>query len=149
MNIKNLKPKANSRYKQGYVNSMKCKKLFDGLEHEKIIFRSSWEKTFIGWCEKNDKVYKWGSEPGYIEYYMPDGSKHHYYPDFQVVFTNGDKWLVEIKPYSQTQRPLYENSEEMKTYIKNRCKWAAAKKLCDTKGWKFIILTEKTINRLI
>ena len=50
MNIKNLKPKANSRYKQGYVNSMKCKKLFDGLEHEKIIFRSSWEKTFIGWC---------------------------------------------------------------------------------------------------
>ena len=41
MDIKNLKPSRNSRYKQGYVNPKSCKKLFPSIIHEAIIYRSS------------------------------------------------------------------------------------------------------------
>lgn len=148
-NIKNLRPKRDSHYKQGYIDTDKCKKLLESAKGKPIIFRSSWEKQFVGWCERSDKVQSWASEPICIDYSMPDGSKHHYYPDFAVVFTNGDKWIVEIKPYAETQKPYYENDYAMKTYIKNRCKWAAAQQACEANGWRFVILTEHTIKRLI
>ena len=61
---------------------------------------------------------------------------------------NGDKLVVEIKPYNQTQKPINENCWAAKEYSKNVCKWAAAKEFCKRKGFIFKILTEKTINQL-
>ena len=62
--------------------------------------------------------------------------------------SNGDKIVVEIKPYNQTQKPLNENCWAAKEYVKNKCKWGTAMEFCKTKGYKFHILTEKTINSL-
>ena len=56
MKIKNLKPKLDGRYQQGYVNPESCKKLFPQMKHERIIFRSSYEKKFIYWLENNPAV---------------------------------------------------------------------------------------------
>ena len=61
-NIKQLRPKRNSTFKQGYINRDMCKKLFESTKTEPIIFRSSWEKKFIEWCESSPLVLKWGSE---------------------------------------------------------------------------------------
>lgn len=147
-NIKNLKPTKNSRYKQGYVNPKSCKKLISTLSNEPIIYRSSYELKFINWLEQNKNVKQWGSECLSIPYYYIDEKLHHYHPDYFVEFINGDKLIVEIKPYNQTQKPINENCWAWKEYTKNMCKWKAAQEFCKSKGYQFKVLTEKTINML-
>lgn len=147
--IKQLKPSKNSRYMQGYIDPKSCKKLFPGLIHDKIIYRSSYERKFIYWCERNPKVKYWGSECVSIPYILlTDKTTHTYYPDYILELHNGEKWVVEIKPYSQTQRPMNENGWLWDSYTRNMSKWVAAKKFCDDRGYKFKILTEKTIELL-
>jgi hypothetical protein len=61
------------------------------------------------------------------------------------------KYIIEIKPADQTRAPvagrkknstlIYEN----KRYIQNMAKWEAAKKWCDKRNYKFLILTEKEL----
>ena len=106
MNIKQLKPKQNSRYKQGYIDPRSCKKLFNQLSREKIIYRSSYELKFITWLEQSNLVKRWGSECFCIPYLFVDGTTHKYYPDYFVEMTDGTKMVVEIKPYNQTQKPV-------------------------------------------
>lgn len=147
--IKNLKPSKSSRFKQGYINPLSCKKLFPGISHEVIIYRSSYEKKFIYWLESNKDVKYWGSECFHIPYLSAiDGKVHKYYPDYFVEFINGTKMVVEIKPYNQTKRPVNENSWANREYARNMSKWKAAKDFCDSRGFKFKILTENTINLL-
>ena len=147
-NIKDLKPSKGRRYHQGYINPDSCKKLFDQLKHDKIIYRSSYEKKFITWLEHSDKVKRWGSECIRIPYLYIDNKYHEYYPDYFVEMADGTAWVVEIKPYNQTQKPLNENCWGYKEYTKNVCKWKAALEFCKNKGYKFNILTENTINNL-
>lgn len=148
-NIKDLKPSANSRYKQGYIDPGSCKKLFPGLCHECIITRSSWERKFIYWCESNPNVKRWGSECITIPYILAtDGSNHNYHPDFVVEMANGETWVVEIKPQSQCKRPLKEDGWLWNAYTHNMSKWVAAKKFCEDRGLKFKIFTEQTIAQL-
>lgn len=148
MNIKELKPSKRSRYQQGYINPLSCKKLFDQLKHDKIIYRSSYEKKFITWLEYSDKVKRWGSECVKIPYVYMDNKFHNYYPDYFVELADGTVWVVEIKPHNQTQKPINENCWAHKEYMKNMCKWRAAHEFCNNKGYKFSVLTEKTINKL-
>lgn len=147
MDIKKLKP-TKGRFRQGYINPSSCKKLFPQLKNDKIIYRSSYEYKFIIWLENNNNVRYWGSECFYIPYKLYDGCFHKYYPDYFVEMINGDKYVIEIKPLSHTQKPISENSFLFREYIKNTCKWRAMKEFCDTKGYKFKILTEKSINSL-
>jgi len=145
MNIKNLKPNKKSRYSQGYLDPRSCKKYID--PSRPIIYRSSYEKKFIIWCENNPNVERWGSEVIQIPYKIK-GSNHTYNPDFYVEMSNGEKWLVEIKPKHQTTKPINENSWLMNEWIKNNYKWRAAMIFCESKGIKFKILTEDTIRLL-
>lgn len=147
--IKELRPKKNGRYSQGYINASSCKKLFESCRTQPIIYRSSWEKKFIYWCEHSNKVKQWGSECVNISYYNPlDKKTHRYYPDFVVQLTDGSVLIVEIKPYNQTVKPVNENSWAMTTYCKNSAKWKALKEACDRKGYRFCILTEHTISKI-
>ena len=101
------------------------------------------------WCEKNPKVKHWGSECICIKYYNPvDQKEHRYYPDFVVEMQNGETLVVEIKPSNQTMLPDCDNSWAMRTFAVNNAKWKTIQKICEEKGYKFCILTEKTINRL-
>ncbi len=146
MNIKELRPSAKSRYEQGYVNPNSCKKLFESLRGEPIIFRSSLEKKFVTWCETNSKVKAWGSECMQIPYWDPrDEKTHTYNPDFAVEMVDGKKIIVEIKPYSQSIKPKYPYREDWNwnNYIKNTLKWKAAKEYLDARGIGFVVVTEK------
>lgn len=147
--IKNLKPSKTSRYEQGYINTKSCKKIFPELKSDKVIYRSSYEKYFIVWLENNKNVKHWGSECICIPYTSSlDGKVHRYYPDYFIEMIDGTGIVVEIKPYNQTQKPINENSYAQKEYIKNVCKWRAAKEFCEHKGYLFKIITEKSIEKL-
>lgn len=148
MNIKQHKPSKKGRYQQGYINPSSCKKLFQSQSNEPIIFRSSYERAFVYWLENNPTVKRWASECLEIPYMYIDGKTHRYYPDYIVEMENGDKIVVEIKPKNQTIKPINENSIAYEMYIKNMCKWKAAKKYCDERGLKFQIITENTISKL-
>lgn len=123
---------------------------------QNIIFRSAWERTFMEYCDRTSSILKWSSEELSIPYYFVGDQKwHKYFPDFvlEVQTTTGRQvWLVEIKPLRQTQQPRVTASKKQKqliketmTYAKNQAKWEAANTFCRSKGWRFIILTEKDL----
>jgi len=140
-------------YKQGLYNPVNKEK-YIGKSHPRYL--SSWELKFFRWCDINTNVIKWGSESVIIPYTSPlDGRVHRYMVDNVVHIKEGNnlkKYLIEIKPYKQTQKPtpskrkkkstiLYENV----TYIKNISKWKAAKKWCKQYNHEFLILTEREL----
>lgn len=148
-NIKELKPQLNGRYQQGYVNPKSCRKLFQSVSNDKIIYRSSYEKKFIIWLENSPHVQRWASECIEIDYFSTlDSKTHRYYPDYFVEMVDGTKMIVEIKPLNQTKPPVNENCWAAHEYERNLCKWKATKAWCDARGIKFKILTEKTIEKL-
>ena len=71
-----------------------------------------------------------------------------------IEMTNGDVFLVEIKPKKQTippknpKRKTKKYLNEVTTYIKNTSKWNAAQQFANAKGWKFQIWTEDTLKNL-
>lgn len=117
------------------------------------MYRSSWELKFFRWCDNNPNVREWTSESVVIPYTSPlTGRTCRYIVDNTVKIIEGDqlvKYLIEIKPKSQTVKPKSHGNKkkttilhENMTYIKNQAKWAAASKWCDGRGYKFQILTE-------
>lgn len=144
-NIKNLKPKKNSKYHQGYLDPKQLKKYFSSCKDEPVIYRSGLEYKFIEFCEANPKIKHWASEPISIKYYnrLAD-SENNYYPDYVIETYNGTKIIVEIKPYEQTVKPVEESSRWLKeSWIKNVDKWKAANDFAHQHNAKFIIITEK------
>lgn len=121
-----------------------------------VFFRSSWELAFMKYCDKEKTIVKWGSEEIKIPYIVFDKRKT-YYPDFIIVkqLSNKsfEKYLIEIKPHTQTRKPvLKEGSRSTSTYKKalytyevNKCKWNAAFAWCKKRNITFKIITEKHV----
>lgn len=114
-----------------------------------IIMRSSWETRFASWCDKNPSVLKWSSEETIIPYKCPtDNRIHRYFVDFKITVTTGKTYLVEVKPKTQTQPPIYPGKrtqrylQESLTFMKNQAKWEAANEFAKDRGWEFKIITE-------
>lgn len=117
-----------------------------------IIYRSSWEKRFMAYCDKTPEVIEWGSEEISIMYRSIDNRPHRYFPDFYMKVKQPDgtfkKFIVEIKPKYQTRKPVKKLREtrsyknQLLTYEKNRRKWNTAYAWCAKRNMKFVILTE-------
>ena len=85
------RPVNKSKYKGDYTN---------------IIFRSSWEKIVFKYCDLNPAVMQWSSEEFFVPYKSPfDGKYHRYFPDFVVKTVKNEKYMVEIKPSRQCNKP--------------------------------------------
>ena len=124
-----------------------------------IFYRSSWEKNFMEWCDKNKAVLLWQSEEKRIRYYDPVKKRNRtYYPDFLVKYINKDgrvlTEMVEVKPIRQVKGPNPNPKKKTKswmnqvnTYITNQCKWKAAEEYCQEQGWEFRLLTEQNISK--
>lgn len=121
-----------------------------------IVYRSSWEKRFLTWCDENPSIVEYSSEETIVPYICETDSRmHRYFIDAWVKVKDKDgklsEFIVEIKPWAQTQPPKYPGKqtkrylEEVETFVKNQSKWAAAKKYAAQRGWQFIILTEKEL----
>jgi hypothetical protein len=133
------KPKNRSKYKGNTMN---------------VIYRSSWERDFMIYCDTTPNIIKWSSEELKIPYKSPiDNKMHTYYPDFWIKIKKHDgqiqQTVIEIKPKKQTKPPKKLTTNKTKYYLQevkawgvNQAKWKAAEVYCKHKQWNFKILTE-------
>lgn len=140
-----LKPRANSRYKQGYFEE-KRPMINKYIGKRPIIYRSSYEYDAFVWADTSKNIVHWTTEPFPIEYIdIQTGRKHKYWIDLVVKFTDGSTGLIEIKPLNQV--PL--NMDQVRAnpvMRKNWQKWEATKEFCKRNyGYQFVIMTEKTL----
>ena len=121
-----------------------------------IIYRSLWERKFMVYCDKSEKILEWGSEEIALPYRSPvDNRVHRYFPDFYIkVQENTGRiktYLIEVKPLKQTQKPKKPKRQtknylrEVYEYAKNQAKWKAATEFCDDRMWEFKVMTEKEL----
>jgi len=138
-----------SKYKPEYPTKYKG-------DVDNIICRSSWERIFCGYCDRNRNILEWGSEEIVVPYRSPiDNRYHRYFPDFyiKVKDPNGTikKKIIEIKPLRQCVEPKVKKRKtkgyiyEVIEYAKNKAKWNAAKEWCLDNGYEFQVLTENEL----
>ena len=114
-------------------------------------YRSSWEYTFMKFCDEHPSVSRWASEAVKIPYRNPLTCKQTIYvPDFFIVYADkGGKQkveLVEVKPKNQSVKEnLGRSRNNQAHYIMNMAKWSAAKSWCKQKGIFFRVITEEDI----
>ena len=155
--IKDLKPKSNGKFKQGYYTPSYPEKYKTNTKQ--IIYRSSWELKLCKWFDLTPEVIEWASEPVSIQYfYIVDNKMHRYYTDFYFAYKKPDgkiiKYIVECKPSDQLQKPeepkrrtpntIKNYNYLMEAFLKNTCKRQYAKKWCQDNGYLFVYVTEKS-----
>lgn len=124
------------------------------------IYRSSWESRFMYFCDNSTQITRWGFECLEIEYFnVIDKKIHRYYPDFYCEIFDKEgvnkKYIIEVKPAEQTKPPVQPKNNNKKAtkryiyeaheFVKNQCKWEAAKQFCFKKGYEFKVITENEI----
>ena len=127
------------------------------------VCRSSWEVAMCRWLDANQGVLQWKSEPFGIPYIDPSQrdkkgqpKRRNYYPDYlakiQSKLGGVQIWLIEVKPFKETIPPKKTTRKKQKTMVNeartweiNQAKWRAAQHYCNSKGWKFKIITEKQL----
>lgn len=122
------------------------------------VYRSALERDFFLFFDNNPNVTAWASEGIVVPYYFTADKKvHKYHVDLIAAIkdTGGNiqKYLIEIKPHTQTLAPVSSPRKKTSTvlyenlmYEKNLCKWRAATEYAAKKGLKFVVLTEKYLN---
>lgn len=120
-----------------------------------VKYRSLWERQVMRWLDSNPAVVSWNSEEVVIPYRCrTDNKVHRYYMDLYIKFDDGKKYLIEIKPKTQTQPPKKPSRKtkrylnEVMAYVKNQSKWETAKVFAENRGMAFEIWTEDTIKGL-
>lgn len=145
-------PITKSRYKNGFFVPTYPEKYIGDVKN--IIYRSSWEKRVCEWFDLTGSVIYWNSEGLKIDYfYTVDNKFHKYHIDFIAKikdrFGNIKTYAIEVKPEKEQLLPKTKNQKrlsiEVPIYIKNQCKWDAAKVFCSEKGMTFLVLNEYDI----
>lgn len=146
--------KKNSKYRQG-IYQVVYKEKYKGNVHA-VNFRSSYELKVMRFLDLNPNVLEWSSEETIIPYQNPlTGRVSRYFVDFYAKMKdkNGNvkKFLIEVKPHSQTLPPVQKNRKtkslvyQQAEYIKNQAKWKSASEYCSKRDMNFVILTEKQL----
>lgn len=118
-----------------------------------IVYRSSWERRFCQYADRNEKVLRWASEEVVVPYLSPIDKKiHRYFIDFWVEVQAKDevkKFLIEIKPSQFCKPPQKRRSkqylQEAAGYAVNKAKWVTASKFAKKNGMEFLVLTERDL----
>ena len=114
-------------------------------------YRSSWELTFMDFCDNNPGIKKWSSETISVPYFNPlKNRKAMYVPDFFIMYEDAQGKMhaevIEIKPTKETSlKAAGKSVYNQAMAVINQCKWQAADKWCQDQGFKFRILTENDI----
>jgi hypothetical protein len=142
------------KYHQGRFNPRNPEKYKGDIRN--IIYRSSWELKFLQWCDRNDRILEYGSEEFFIPYLdTTTGKVRRYFPDayIKIEDNNGNikKFIIEIKPFRQTQPPVPGKKKqrtlitEALAYEKNLAKWEAARQWCADRRIEFMLVTEREL----
>jgi hypothetical protein len=110
-------------------------------------YRSSWEFTFMSFCDNNPAVINWASEAISIPYYNPvKGRQTIYVPDFLVVYVDANQKqhteIVEIKPSTETTMESAKSYRDKLMVAMNMAKWAAADNWARANNMRFRVVTE-------
>ena len=113
-------------------------------------YRSSWEFTFMSFCDNNPAVINWASEAVQIPYFNPvKGRQTIYVPDFLVVYVDANQKqhteLVEIKPSTEVTMESARSYRDKLMVAMNMAKWAAADSWCRANNIRFRVVTEYDI----
>lgn len=92
-----------------------------------IFCHSSWEEKLAKRLDDDDEILTFKKEPFPIPYFF-DGKNRNYYPDFFVLRSDGVQLVVEIKPQAFLKIPM------------NMVKFEAAKKFCEDRNMKFVLM---------
>ena len=113
-------------------------------------YRSSWELTFMMFCDNNPAILQWACEAIQIPYRNPFTNKNTIYvPDFLIIYM--DKFgkrhgeIIEVKPSKETMIESAKSMRDKAMIALNMCKWEAAQKFCAIKGLKFRVVNETDI----
>ncbi|NBO27885.1 MAG: head completion protein [Synechococcaceae bacterium WB8_1B_057] len=115
------------------------------------VYRSSWELTFMMFCDNNPAIQEWSSECVKIPYRDPlTGKQTVYVPDFLITYVDKNMKkhgeLIEIKPAKQSIRErVGKNPYDQAQYVKNMAKWEAAGQWARNHGLKFRVINENDI----
>jgi len=148
--IKANKPNKKSGFVQGYFPLNEAKK-YQGPGP--IIYRSSWEKKFCIYCERNPEIIAWSSESLSLKYFNSLDSRYHtYFPDFIVKLRDGRTVMIEVKPKAQLKKPEAPKRKTQKAiesfkwayeaWVTNMCKKKAAEEFCKARNWEYMLVTE-------
>lgn len=121
-----------------------------------IQYKSRLERIAFHYADINPKIKYFSIEPFFISYIKPTDNKvHRYYIDMFIEFVTGDKFLVEVKSFNETQAPQKPKNksnkymsvykDRLEIYLTNSSKWRSAEQFAKSKNMKFIILTEKEL----
>jgi hypothetical protein len=110
-------------------------------------YRSSWEYTFMSFCDNNPAVLNWVSEGVKIPYFNPvSGKQTIYVPDFLVVYIDANQRqhteLVEIKPSKEATMESARSYRDKLMVAMNMAKWAAADSWARANNMRFRVVTE-------
>jgi len=114
-------------------------------------YRSSWEHTFMMFCDNHPNIIQWASEAVQIPYRNPvTGKQSIYVPDFFVMYEdkNGNRRaeIVEVKPSSQaTMEAAGKNNQNKLSVVVNTAKWQAAQIWCRRQQITFRVITENDL----
>jgi hypothetical protein len=163
----NARPNQTTKYTQGYYQLLNESKYISNPNQ--IIYRSSLELKFCKFLDESKKVIRWGSEVVSIPYKSFDNKMHTYHIDFYVEVENKnnpngmDRLLVEVKPHIESMNIINNTPPKkpkkstptslrnweyaLKEFAKNKHKWSHAQEYARIKNYKFVVVTEKTINK--
>jgi len=157
----NRNQNTSKKYNQGFYTPINPQKYIGNPVG--IAYLSLWELHVMQYLDTNEKILKWNSEEITIVWRDLQGHDHRYHPDFYYEAVNPknpdviDKVVMEVKPHAETQLPVRPKNESIKsltsyeykirTYMKNKFKWSAAKDWCEKRGFRFIIVTEDHLKK--
>lgn len=136
------------KYSQGIYKIVNPEKYIGNKEPK---YRSSWEMTFMMFCDNNPSIQEWASEPIKIPYRDPlTGKQTVYVPDFLIRYIDKNMKqhaeLIEIKPANQTLKErVGKNPYNQAQYVKNMAKWSAATDWARNHGLRFRVINEQDI----
>lgn len=151
------------RFKQGWYRLKNPSKFLKPLDEYMnsyvdgyVNFKSSLEEKAFKYQDMQSNIIQWSIEPFQIPYLKPSTGKiHRYYVDM-VIITPDKKYLVEIKPKSQTAPPKPPKTQtlrsvkryhsDLQTFKINQSKWDAQVQFQKEHGFEFIIFTENELN---
>lgn len=113
-------------------------------------YRSSWEFSFMLFCDNNPNVLQWASEPFMVPYRNPfTGKNTIYVPDFMMVYVDKSQTkhaeVIEVKPHKEIAMENARSVRDRAAVALNMAKWAAANEFCKQYGMKFRVVTESDI----
>lgn len=113
----------------------KFKRSHENFSEKKFFCRSSYEQTFVKWCNSRQDLIQ-NLEANITTSYTFNNKNHYYFIDFEVTLFNDVKMLIEIKPAKLVYQTL------------NQIKIEAGKRFASTRNQTFVVVTETQLSNL-